>query len=338
MVSTLKAGRSNKLYYNNRSNLPPFDGSGTLESPALVLIDRVGDVDRPNAKNSTEVDLRSSHTSLTVMGNKHRTVTFMYYKKSGANDEVFNVLLFSFESNQPLEIFLAEDVFGGDGTLYDHGPFIVSEFAKSEPVGGVDSYSVTLSVAEYDFLYEANLEASFLGLPQEVGAMESPDNALVGEDYELSVFFLGATGYQWQVNTGGGWENIDGATLSGLTLEDITLGGTGSYRCVASNEFGSTNSSVLVLTVFPPAPILDSDLIGGEAIEGSLFSFTAYFTGAVSYAWSFNDGSGVWQSVGGDFSTYDRDPVNAASVGLYRCLATNPYGSTYSNSAELIMT
>lgn len=151
---SVKAGRSNFLYYNDRAELPPFTGVGTFGTPAWVVIDRVGDVDRSSTKNTTEIDLRSSPTTVVVMGNKAREVSFTYYKRQGVSDLVFNVLQYSFENNTPLDIGLSEIVITYPLAFYDRGSFVVAELAKSEPIAGVDAYEVTLLAADvFAYIY-----------------------------------------------------------------------------------------------------------------------------------------------------------------------------------------
>ena len=134
----VKAGRNNYFYYN----------SGTYDTPIWTLIDRIGDLDRTNSKASTAIDMRSSATTITVFGNKGRDVSFTYYKKQGAADAVFNVLLDSYENDTVLDMVLAEDLIVTAGTKYDRGPFRISEMTKSEPIAGVDAFSIKMNVAD----------------------------------------------------------------------------------------------------------------------------------------------------------------------------------------------
>lgn len=76
-----------------------------------------------------------------------------------------------------------------------------------------------------------------------------------------TTFTITATGtatitYQWQYNDGGGWINVvnavyySGATTATLTITgaSVFLNGT-QYRCVATNGYGPSTSSVGTLTV-----------------------------------------------------------------------------------------
>ena len=81
----------------------------------------------------------------------------------------------------------------------------------------------------------------------------------------FTVAATGATGYQWQVDNGGGFVNItnntvySGATTTSLTITGATLSMNGYlYRAVASNGSGSTNSTngTLTVTALPANPTL----------------------------------------------------------------------------------
>lgn len=160
--TAVKAGRSNFLHYNSGYN-GMVDPPTGYAAPTWVVINRIGDLDRSNSKASTEVDMRASETTIMVFGNKTRGVTFTYYKKQGASDTVFNKLLASYEDDIILDIRIGETAPGDEG-IYDRGPFVVSEFTKSEPIAGVDTYNITLAVvdaesaADTPYLYQPNLE------------------------------------------------------------------------------------------------------------------------------------------------------------------------------------
>ena len=156
----VQAGRKNKLYYNNKANTASA-GAGTHGTPVWALIDRVGDVNRTGSKNTTEVNMRASETTIVVYGNKTREITFTYYKRAGV-DAVFNVLEDSFENDRPLDIAMMEGPIATSGTQGVRGPYTVSQLDKSEPIDGVDTYDVTMQFADDEistgvpFLFDPN--------------------------------------------------------------------------------------------------------------------------------------------------------------------------------------
>lgn len=160
MSTGVKAGRTNFLHYNVDYVADPIAG---YASPDWVVINRIGDLDRNNTKQSTEVDMRVSPTTIVVYGNKSREITFTYYKKQGSTDTVFNKLLDSFENDTIMDMRIGETNSAVVGGVYDRGPFIVAEMTKSEPIAGVDTFEVKMNVADAEqttgvpYLYQANL-------------------------------------------------------------------------------------------------------------------------------------------------------------------------------------
>jgi len=160
MSTGVKAGRTNFLHYNSAYVPSPLAG---YASPTWVVIDRIGDLDRNNTKQSTEVDMRASPTTIVVYGNKNREITFTYYKRQGSTDTVFNKLLDSFENDTVMDIRIGETDSAVVGGVYDRGPFTVAEMTKSEPIAGVDTYEVKMNVADAEqtvgvpYLYQPNL-------------------------------------------------------------------------------------------------------------------------------------------------------------------------------------
>lgn len=108
---------------------------------------------------------------------------------------------------------------------------------------------------------------NFLGVLSAPGISGQPSNSTICEaaNTSFTITATGATGYQWQVDNGGGFANItDNATYSGaltatlnITAAPLSLNGY-LYRCVASNGSGSTNSNSASLTItpLPVAPTL----------------------------------------------------------------------------------
>ncbi|HPP39650.1 MAG TPA: MBG domain-containing protein [Candidatus Kapabacteria bacterium] len=85
-----------------------------------------------------------------------------------------------------------------------------------------------------------------------------PQNTSVAEGANAS-FSVTATGgtlsYQWQENTGSGWNDITGATSATLTLNSVTASMEGNkYRVVVSNGCGSVNSNAATLTIIAATP------------------------------------------------------------------------------------
>ncbi|GAA0737993.1 GEVED domain-containing protein [Gaetbulibacter jejuensis] len=83
-------------------------------------------------------------------------------------------------------------------------------------------------------------------------------NEIIPNTATFSVASSNATTYQWEVNSGSGWNNVTGGT--GATTNTYTTGATNAtmdgniYRCVLSNTCGSTTSNSATLNLSNPNP------------------------------------------------------------------------------------
>lgn len=117
-----------------------------------------------------------------------------------------------------------------------------------------------------------------------------PVNASVvsGNTATFSVVASNASSYQWQVNTGSGWNNVStgsGATTATYQTENTTSGMNGYfYRVVVGGTSPCTpiNSNGLALTV---SNATVNSISNQSSVYGSTVSVTATATGAVS-SWS----------------------------------------------------
>jgi extracellular elastinolytic metalloproteinase len=105
--------------------------------------------------------------------------------------------------------------------------------------------------------------------------------------------------YQWQVNTGSGFANIPaGAPYSGINAATLTITGvtagmdTYQYRCVISNGCtAAINSNAATLSVGATAAV-NTNPASITICEGANTTFSITATGATSYQWQVNTGSG----------------------------------------------
>jgi endoglucanase len=78
--------------------------------------------------------------------------------------------------------------------------------------------------------------------------------------------------YQWQYYSGGTWIDISGATGATLTLPNMPASGNGNkYRCVITNEYGSTNSDEVTLSVGGNASVIFSTKYEATVLNWLLF-------------------------------------------------------------------
>ena len=169
-----------------------------------------------------------------------------------------------------------------------------------------------------------------------------PPNQIVNAG-QLTAFSISASAnpaptYQWQLNTGSGWNNIGGATGTSYTVGVTTSTQSGyQYRCVVSNSQGTVYSNVATLTV-NFAPAITTQPTNQTVTSGQNASFTVTANGnpAPTYQWQVNSGSG-WVNIGGATNaTYTLTGTTTNQSGnQYRCVATNLQGTVNSNAATL---
>lgn len=149
-----------------------------------------------------------------------------------------------------------------------------------------------------------------------------------GTTVVFTITATGAVSYQWQKNGA----DLSGETGTSLTLTSVGNADEGTYRCVATNAAGSTNSNGAaldvaidpVITVGPGGPY--PRLIG----EVASLSITATGDG-VGYQWS-KDGSPI---SGATASTYVFMVTASGDAGSYACVASNAFASATSAAAVI---
>ena len=171
-----------------------------------------------------------------------------------------------------------------------------------------------------------------------------PENATVYLG-KKAVFKIGATGgglsYQWYVlkSADGSWTAVSGA--SGKTAKySFTAAAKHNgykYKCIVTNELGSTESSIVELEV-SEKPVVISHPSDVSAGAGKSVSFTVKADGATGYQWYYRTSeSGSWTAVktNGKAATYTLTAATRHDGYQYRCKVTNAAGGVYSNAATL---
>jgi uncharacterized repeat protein (TIGR01451 family) len=138
----------------------------------------------------------------------------------------------------------------------------------------------------------------------------------------------GALQYQWRL----GGTNLAGATSPVFSLQNIQTANAGNYSVVVSNSFGSTTSTVALLTVLVP-PGITTQPQSLSVIIGSSAEFVAVVGGTVPlhYQWRLN-GTNVAGANGPALSIGSAQPADA---GAYTLVVTNAAGSVTSVVATL---
>lgn len=146
----------------------------------------------------------------------------------------------------------------------------------------------------------------------------------------------------WQQSTDGGttWTDLDGATGSGLRLDEVGLEQTGHlFRAVFTNAVGTAVTDAAALTVSPAAPVIVEHPQDASAIEGSAVRFVSLATGHdVRTRWEVSTDAGeTWAVLPGASSmSLDLEDVAMRMDGWrYRATHTNSGGESISNPARL---
>lgn len=123
----------------------------------------------------------------------------------------------------------------------------------------------------------------------------------------------GATGVQWQVNTGNGtWTDIAGAMNATLSFNATQADDGRQYRAVWSGAGGSTNSAAATLTVKPLTSLTSA--LSATVNSGTLFSYVP--TGSVagtSFNWSRAIVAGIDNPAASGSGAINETLVNSSS-------------------------
>ncbi|PYI85813.1 MAG: hypothetical protein DME26_10145 [Verrucomicrobia bacterium] len=128
--------------------------------------------------------------------------------------------------------------------------------------GDVDEVSVYNKALGEDRILAHYVAGFPITTPPSITAQPKSQAALAGGTVTFTVSATGGQplNYQWKFNT----QNITNATLSTLTLTNITTANVGNYIAVVSNAGGSVTSSVVTLTIPSPPTKSYVDLIKGD--------------------------------------------------------------------------
>ncbi|MEI7594966.1 MAG: gliding motility-associated C-terminal domain-containing protein [Bacteroidota bacterium] len=139
--------------------------------------------------------------------------------------------------------------------------------------------------------------------PPAINNQPSNSTICAGGNTNFSVNATGATSYQWQVNTGSGWNNVNnGSIYTGSTTNNLAINGATNnmsgyqYQCIISNASTacSSNSTAVILTVLP---VPNANLGSDQCIEnGSITLYGDNSSPDFQYLWS-NGSSGTTLSV-----------------------------------------
>ncbi|NLX20918.1 MAG: family 10 glycosylhydrolase [Phycisphaerae bacterium] len=149
----------------------------------------------------------------------------------------------------------------------------------------------------------------------------------------------GSLSYRWQKNdanlTNGG--HYTGVTSPTLTVSNADTNDVAAYRCVVTNDGGSTTSNAATLSLKPTTTVTQHPLPLEVPIGATAF-FTVQATGgSLSYQWQ-KDGVNLIENghlVGVTADTLTIPDVTLTDAGAYRCVVTGECGAVTSTEAVL---
>lgn len=166
-------------------------------------------------------------------------------------------------------------------------------------------------------------------------------------------FTVTATGYnltyQWQVNTGAGWNNVPATGYSGQTTTSLIVQAPSAsfngyqYRCVVTGGCAPTATSNAATLNILSQPVITFHPLNITRCEGINDTFVVTATGYnLSYQWQYNSGSG-WTNVPlagyaghKDDTLYAYAPPVALNGYQYRCVVTGGCGGTATSNAATL--
>ena len=189
---------------------------------------------------------------------------------------------------------------------------------------------------------DAETKVGYITVNPAPSISSQPSNSIIndGDNTSFSVTASNATGYQWQVNTGGGFTNISnggvysGATTLSLAITGATLAMDGNtYRCIVSGTCTpnvNSNSVALTVNAVGSAPVADFSANTTTVCLGESINFSDLSTNTpTSWLWNFGDGG----SSSSQNTTYTYNTPGTYTVTL---TATNASGSDDEVKTNLI--
>ena len=143
---------------------------------------------------------------------------------------------------------------------------------------------------------------------------------------------FGTVMYQWRRNG----VNIAGATSATYTAVAQGADNGAAYTCYVYTIGGAVVSSAATLSVFVPAPVINTQPANANGVVGQESTFSVSASGyQLSYQWRRNNVA----IAGATASTLQFTPAEAdlAVVNTFTCVVSNQGGSVTSATATLIM-
>jgi hypothetical protein len=185
----------------------------------------------------------------------------------------------------------------------------------------------------------AMLSVTAINSPPKIATQPAATSVFQTQPATMNVLATGPAGvaitYQWYKVVNGQDVAVTGQTLATMTIASTQMSDSGLYRCIATNEFGSTPSNTAKLTVLSGVPIITVQPKDTVVIAQTQAFMSVVATGLppLSYAWYKNTaGTGT---VLGTAAILTIASVQLTDAGNYYCVVTNDHGSATSLPGNL---
>lgn len=189
-----------------------------------------------------------------------------------------------------------------------------------------------------------------------VSITQQPQSVSVcaGSGAFFNVALNGVANYQWQINTGSGFQNLsETSPYSGISTPNLTISPVGNalngaqIRCVISGTCnGDINSSIAILTV-TPIPLITTQPADQSVCESISVQFNSSASNALTYQWMYSTDGGTtflpFNDIPGQVSgsqgiNLDLFNVTPAQSGwlIYNAIS-NACGTVNTNIANLVV-
>ena len=214
-------------------------------------------------------------------------------------------------------------------------------YTVNSPTGdNAGSYHVVVSNA---FGYEASSSVNVsLASASSPSFTVQPVSELTVNEGETLTLTANASGaptpsYQWQKDSGAGFENISGATFPTLTIPSTTTAAAASYRVIATNGGGNATSGVSVVSINSQAPAITTEPLPAVVNVGAAITLTSVASGypAPTYQWYKGTSPSGTLINGATGASYTVASATTPDVGSYYVVATNRLGSATSAAADV---
>lgn len=205
-------------------------------------------------------------------------------------------------------------------------------FIRSSGMGATNTgYTAYGSIGEY------TLSGTFPAVPdnaptitQQPLAKTVPLGAKV--TFSITAFSNTTATYQWTKDN----VTVPGQKTSTLTIASAQVANEGDYRCIVTNSVGSTpsepaNLSLNYKPVFTLQPLVKPTTTAGTDVT---LTAAARGTPTVTFQWQFG-GANINGATGSSYTVVN---PQWPAAGVYRCVATNAFGSTISATSTLTVT